>query len=228
MYAWSLTRALGGGRSWVDPVRSLLSMSARVRAPRDESERRMNSKTPFVVSLTLIASLAAVSCAAETPAAKEPGYGGKTATTKGPSCDPKVGALAPKLEIQSMNGGGKVSIAPGKVTLVDFWATWCEPCKDSFPKYQELYAKYKSKGLEVIAVSGDEEDTKKEIPGFVKKYGAKFPVGWDQGHPIAECWKPTGNPSAYIIDKKGVVRHIHTTWHAGDEKKIEEQIKALL
>ena len=185
-------------------------------------------KTSIVVTMTAIATVMFAGCAAE-PEAKQPSSAsssGTKPTTNGPSCDPKVGAKAPVLSIDSMNGGGKMAITPGKVTLVDFWATWCGPCQSSFPKYQDLYSKYKSRGFEIIAVSGD--DDKKEIPAFITKYRAKFPVGWDQGHEIASCWKPATNPTAYLIDKKGVVRHIHAEWHEGDEKKLEEQIKSLL
>ena len=148
-------------------------------------------------------------------------------TTEGPSCNPKEGAKAPALAIDSMNAG-KASIVPGKVTLIDFWATWCKPCEKSFPAYQALYTKYKGRGFEVIAVAVDEADTKAAIPGFIKKAGAKFPVGWDDGHTFADCWKPGGMPAAYIIDKKGVVRHIHEKWLDESEKQVEAQIKALL
>jgi peroxiredoxin len=178
-------------------------------------------KAPIAVVAVTIAALVLVACSAET---QQPTKTAKP-TTNGPSCDPKVGAVAPKLAID-VNGGGKASIATGKVTLVDFWAPWCEPCKASFPKYQDLYSKYKARGFEVIAIAVDDE--KNELPGFVKKYGAKFPVGLDRDHELAGCWKPANMPSSYIIDKKGVVRHIHNQWHPGDEAKVEEQIKALL
>ena len=186
-----------------------------------------NLKTPIVAAVAAIATLVLVGCPGETQTqtktvAKEPSS--TKTTTTGPSCDPKVGAMAPKLAIASANGNA--SIATGKVTLVDFWAPWCDPCKASFPKYQELYSKYKARGFEVIAIAVD--DDKNELPDFVKKYGAKFPVGLDKNHAIADCWKPGNMPSSYIIDKKGVVRHIHNMWKLGDEAKVEEQIKALL
>ena len=83
----------------------------------------------------------------------------------------KQGDKAPNFTIDSMNGAGKMTVAPGKVTIVDFWATWCEPCKKSFPKLQELYVKYKASGLEIVAVSVDDE--KNGIADFAKTQAAR-------------------------------------------------------
>ena len=190
-----------------------------------------NLKKPIVFALCATATVVLAGCAqTQTPSqqtTKEPASSGASgATTSGPSCNPKVGNKAPSLKIDSMSASGSASIAPGKVTLVDFWATWCKPCEKSFPRYQELYVKYKSQGFEVIAVSVDDE--KNDIPGFIKKTGAKFPIGWDKGHAFADCWKPGSMPSAYIVDKKGVVRHIHNVWTEAEAKEVEAQIKALL
>ena len=143
-----------------------------------------------------------------------------------PSGAVKVGDSAPTFSIDSLNGQGKVALATGKVTIVDFWATWCEPCKKSFPKYQELYVKYKASGLEIAAVSVDDE--KGSIPAFAKSHGAKFPVGWDNGKKIADQYKPENMPTAYVIDKQGVVRHVHKGYHDGEEKELEKEIKSLL
>lgn len=144
------------------------------------------------------------------------------------SCKGKidVGKPAATFSVSAVNGGGKISLEKGKVYVVDFWATWCEPCKKSFPKYQDLYTKYKASGLEIIAVSVDDE--KKDIPNFIRSYGAKFPVGWDEGHKIAECYSPSNMPSAYVIDKQGVVRHVHKGFSNDEEKALEKEIKALL
>ena len=157
--------------------------------------------------------------------------GGGGATSSGgegtkPSGAVKVGDKAPSFSIDSLNGQGKVALASGKVTIVDFWATWCEPCKKSFPKYQELYVKYKASGLEIAAVSVDDE--KGEIPGFAKTHGSKFPVGWDNGKKIAGQYKPESMPTAYVVDKTGVVRFVHKGYHDGEEKELEKEIKGLL
>jgi peroxiredoxin len=138
----------------------------------------------------------------------------------------KVGDKAPSFTLDSLNGQGKVALAPGKVTVVDFWATWCGPCQKSFPKYQELYVKYKASGLEIAAVSVDDE--KGAIPGFTKTVGAKFPVGWDNGKKVADQYKPENMPTAYVIDKQGVVRFVHKGYHDGEEKDLEKEIKGLL
>jgi peroxiredoxin len=139
---------------------------------------------------------------------------------------PEVGKSASAFTLSAVNGASKMAVEKGKVVLVDFWATWCEPCKKSFPKYQELYSKYKGSGFEILAVSVDEDS--KGIPDFIKSYGAKFPVGWDEGHKIAECYQPGTMPSAYVIDKNGVVKHVHTGYKDGEEKALEKEIKALL
>jgi peroxiredoxin len=154
---------------------------------------------------------------------KKGGPGKPEVTCKG---KPEIGKSASPFALSSVNGGNKIGVEKGKVVIVDFWATWCEPCKKSFPKYQELYVKYKSSGLEIVAISVDDE--KKDIPDFIKTHGAKFPVGWDEGHKIAECWQPPNMPSAYIIDKNGVIKHVHNKYKDGEEKEIEKEIKALL
>lgn len=157
--------------------------------------------------------------------------GGGAAETKGPNTaadGPSEGGgkKAPSLSVETVNGKGKIELAKGKVYIVDFWATWCEPCKKSFPKYQELYTKYQSSGLEIIAVSVDDEN--KGIEAFIKQHGAKFPVAWDEGHKIADQWKPESMPTAFVIDKEGVIRHVHAGYHDGEEAELDKEIKELL
>jgi peroxiredoxin len=172
-------------------------------------------------------------CPEEPATPQSAGAGDKNAPGGAFACKgkPEVGKPAAPFNLTSMNAAssGKVTIEPGKVVLVDFWATWCEPCRKSFPKYQELYVKYKASGLEIAAVSVDDDDKKKEIPGFAKEFSVKFPVGWDEGHKIADCYKPPGMPSAFLVDKKGIVRWVHEGFRGDDDaKKLEDTIKSLL
>ena len=116
----------------------------------------------------------------------------------------------------------------GKVVLVDFWGTFCEPCKKSFPKLQDLNTKYGASGLQIVGISEDEADDKDKIPTFADTYGAKFALGWDEDKSIARAYKPETMPSSFIIDKKGVIRYAHVGYHDGEEVEIEKEIQELL
>jgi peroxiredoxin len=142
-----------------------------------------------------------------------------------------VGNPAPDFSVKAVTGGsGSVSLKSlrGKVVLVDFWGTFCEPCKKSFPKLQDLNTKYAASGLKIIGISEDESEDKDKIPGFADTYGAKFTLGWDADKTIAKHYKPETMPSSFIIDKKGVVRYAHVGYHDGEEAEVEKEIKELL
>jgi cytochrome c biogenesis protein CcmG/thiol:disulfide interchange protein DsbE len=154
--------------------------------------------------------------------------GGETATAADAS-HPLLGNPAPVFTLDSANNKGKVSLAGlnGKVVIVDFWATWCEPCKKSFPKLQDLYVKYKASGLQIVALS--EDDDKGGIPEFGTSYGAEFPLLWDgPDKGVAGKWVPGAMPSTFILDRKGVVRFLHRGYHDGEEVEIEKEVKGLL
>ena len=137
-----------------------------------------------------------------------------------------VGKPAPDLSLQSLNGKGKISLdaLQGKVVVVDFWATWCAPCKQSFPKLEELSKKVGDKA-EIIGVSVDDE--KSGVAEFAKENGATFAIGWDENHEIAGRWKVGTMPTTFIVDATGTVRHIHDGYHDGETLLMEKEIFAL-
>jgi peroxiredoxin len=142
-----------------------------------------------------------------------------------------VGQAAPDFSTLALvNGKGKVALGElrGKVVLVDFWGTFCEPCKKSFPKLEELHGKYAASGLRIVGISEDDPDDKGKIPGFASSFGAKFTLAWDEDKSIARSYKPDTMPSSFLIDKKGVVRYTHAGYHDGEEAVIEKEIKELL
>jgi thiol-disulfide isomerase/thioredoxin len=175
---------------------------------------RFSGSIVFLLSL----SAALLGCPKEDDASSS--SGGTTSAGSG------GGNPAATFSVDQLNGQGKVALQSGKVMIIDFWATWCEPCKKSFPKLQELYLKYKASGLEIAALS--EDDDKGGIVEFAKTYGAKFPVGWDGDKNIAKKYQPKSMPSTFIVDRKGVIRFVHTGYHDGEEVEIEKEIKSLM
>jgi len=127
-----------------------------------------------------------------------------------------VGKLAPSLSIQSLNGKGAVSLSStaGKVTIVQFWATWCEPCKTSLSQLEALHKQSGGK-LEVIGISVD--DTTRGVADFAKAQGVSFPIAWDENHTLMWRWSVEKMPSTYVLDAKGTVRFIHETQKGKDD-----------
>jgi cytochrome c biogenesis protein CcmG, thiol:disulfide interchange protein DsbE len=142
-----------------------------------------------------------------------------------------VGNPAPNFQVKTVTEPKeKIALKDlrGQVVLIDFWGTFCEPCKKSFPKLQELSHRYGSSGLRVIGISEDEEEDKDKIPGFAETYGAKFALAWDRDKAIARLYKPETMPSSFIIDKDGIVRFAHVGFHDGEESQFENEVRGLL
>lgn len=112
----------------------------------------------------------------------------------------------------------------GKVIILDFWATWCPPCKIEIPYLIELYNKYKDDGLIVCGVG---IDRKPALESFVREYGINYLtlIGTQQ---IAQQWGIRAIPTTYILDKDGRIAFKHTGFAPGMESQFEEEIKGLL
>lgn len=138
-----------------------------------------------------------------------------------------AGSRAPGFSLKDFKGK-PVSLASlkGKVVLVDFWASWCAPCKKELPELNKLHAKYGSKGLVIIGVNIDEDV--KAAKRFLRKVPVDFPVVHDAAHSVAKSYAPPTMPSSYIIDRKGVIRHVQVGFKAKDAKVLEAQVKKLL
>lgn len=138
----------------------------------------------------------------------------------------EVGKAAPDLSIQTVNGKGQITISSlaGKVAVVDFWATWCGPCKQSFPKLEEI-AKQNSGKVAVVGISVDDDSS--GVADFAKSNGATFAIGWDDGHTIANRWKVDSMPTTYILDATGKVRFIHAGYHDGEADAIVKELATL-
>jgi peroxiredoxin len=179
----------------------------------------------------ILAALLASSALLVTAAGCGPAPEGKTPAGEGGGASGLVGKPAPDFSADSVTGEGPSSLkdAKGTVVILDFWATFCGPCKKSFPKYQALVEKFGGE-VNVLAVSVDEPDsvTKEQIVEFAKSTGVKFPVVWDKEQKAVKLYSPPTMPTSFVIDKEGVIRHVHAGYKDGEEDQIGEEVKALL
>lgn len=148
------------------------------------------------------------------------------------SAHPLNGNEAPNFELQlynsqteSLEGSTSLQSLRGRVVVLDFWATWCKPCKASFPKYQQLQAQY-GEQLAILAISEDDET--EGVSEFVAETGINFDVAWDPDKQVARRYQIQGMPTLFIIDKHGVVQNVHNGYRPGDEYQIGGSIEATL
>ncbi|HFE38035.1 MAG TPA: TlpA family protein disulfide reductase [Gammaproteobacteria bacterium] len=124
--------------------------------------------------------------------------------------------------------GGNISLADlkGNVVYVDFWASWCAPCRKSFPWMNEMHDKYASQGLKIIGISLD--GTQKSANNFLKKVPASFMIAYDTEGTTADAYNVQVMPTSYLIDRQGNLLFSHKGFRAKHKKKMEaEFVKAL-
>lgn len=137
-----------------------------------------------------------------------------------------VGQRAPAFEVPGGRGNIKLADLKGKVVYVDFWASWCAPCKQSFPWMNDMQAKYGPRGLQIIGVTVDKK--REDADKFLTGTPAKFAVAYDTTGKVAESYKPKGMPTSFLIGADGVVRAVHVGFREGDKAALEREIEAAL
>jgi peroxiredoxin len=134
---------------------------------------------------------------------------------------------APDFTLKSSTGSNvKLSEFRGRVVLVNFWATWCTPCKEELPFFNTLYRRYQNLGLEVLGVNIDK----------VSSHGAKmsaalglsFPVLFDPTGKTSNLYQIRTMPTTYVVAKDGTVRHVHWGFGPAEASRYESEIRALL
>lgn len=159
------------------------------------------------------------------PGAGSPSAGGDTTLPHGDDHE-LVGVQAPAFSLPAQVGGATADLAAasGKVVIVDFWATWCEPCKESFPLYQSLVDQHAG---DVVVIGVSEDDEPDGIEAFAAETGASFLLAWDEDKSVARQYKPESMPTSYFIDRGGIVRLVHGGFRSGDDETITQAVTAL-
>jgi peroxiredoxin len=141
------------------------------------------------------------------------------------AAQPRIGELAPEISLPDAKGNiVSLSSFKGKVVLLDFWASWCGPCRESIPSVVKLYNKYKAKGFEVVAVSIDSKRSQwvKAVKYFKMNYTSLLdPKGWQAD--VISSYNIEGIPATYLLDKEGKVVKIDAEGAA-----LESAVTALL
>lgn len=140
----------------------------------------------------------------------------------------EVGQSAPQFTLPTLKTDSPIALKQfaGKVVYLDFWASWCAPCKTSFPLLNKLHAKLKEQGFEVVAVNLDENKLLGEK--FLQEVPVDFTVLRDEKGEWADKYVVESMPTSFIIDKNGVVQKIHHGFTSDDIKELEAKITELL
>lgn len=135
---------------------------------------------------------------------------------------------APTFSLPLVLSAGTVDLEGlrGRVVYLDFWATWCAPCRKSFPWMDQMHERYKDEGLTIIAVSVDKKVA--PIEKFIALLQPGFMIAHDPGGDTAKAYQLRGMPTSFLIDRKGRIVQVHIGFRRKNQDKREDEIRELL
>jgi len=137
------------------------------------------------------------------------------------------GQAAPDFVLKSATGENlRLSEYRGDVVLINFWATWCGPCRQEMPLLDDLYGRYQRVGFNLLGVNID--DDSRRAMQMVQELGVKFPVLFDENKEVSKLYEVEAMPVTVLVDREGRVRHVHHGYKPGYEEKYLTEIRSLL
>lgn len=136
------------------------------------------------------------------------------------------GQVAPEFELPGRTGPVKLSDYKGKLVYLDFWASWCGPCKQSFPWMNDMQARYGDKGLRIVGVNVDKKPD--DATRFLSRTPARFDVVFDTEGKTPSAYGVKAMPTSYLIAPNGKVLAVHGGFREEDREKLEREIKQML
>ena len=134
---------------------------------------------------------------------------------------------APDFTLRAMDGPNmRLQEQRGRVVMINFWATWCGPCRQEMPHLNRLYEKYAPSGFVLMSVNVD--DDTRNAAEVAAKLGVKFPVLWDTDKKVSRLYDLATMPSTVLIDRDGKVRYVHRGYLNGYEDTYEKQVREML
>ena len=137
-----------------------------------------------------------------------------------------VGQVAPDFDLPGAGAPVKLSTMRGNVVYVDFWASWCGPCKQSFPWMNEMQAKYGAQGLTIVGISVDKK--RADAEAFLAGTPAKFTVAYDEKGVTPTAYQIKGMPSSYLVGRDGKVIATHAGFRDDERAALEAKLRAAL
>ncbi|RMF98095.1 MAG: TlpA family protein disulfide reductase [Gammaproteobacteria bacterium] len=134
---------------------------------------------------------------------------------------------APDFTLRDRNGQ-PVSLSDfrGQVVLINFWATWCGPCRKEMPLLEQLYQRYQSLGFTLLGVNVEEGDVDAEA--FLRETPVSFPVLFDPENRVSQLYDVSAMPSTVLVDRQGRLRFLHQGYQPGYENTYQDQIRLLV
>ena len=138
-----------------------------------------------------------------------------------------TGQPAPDFALKSSSGENlRLSEYRGDVVMINFWATWCGPCRQEMPLLDELYSRYERVGFTLLGVNIDDDSNR--AMDMIRELGVSFPVLFDADKSVSQLYEVGAMPVTVILDKEGNVRHIHHGYKPGYEEKYLDEVRSLL
>lgn len=136
-------------------------------------------------------------------------------------------APAPDFSLPARDGGTvSLSGLKGQVVLINFWATWCGPCRKEMPLLEQIAKKYGPLGFTLLGVNVEEDSRLSEV--FLKDVPVSFPILLDPANGVSKLYDVAAMPSTVIVDRQGRVRYVHQGYQPGDEGKYQDMVRTLL
>ena len=143
---------------------------------------------------------------------------GRSASGAGNAGDPVPGQLAADFTLKTLDGGEiTLSDLRGQPVLINFWASWCGPCRREMPELVRVYANHKDKGFIVLALNLTHQDALPAVAAFVEEFRIPFPVLLDEAGEVTKLYQLRGIPVSVFVDRTGVVRRVYTGAMTGDQ-----------
>jgi thiol-disulfide isomerase/thioredoxin len=134
---------------------------------------------------------------------------------------------APDFTLQSSTGENvRLAEQRGQVVMLNFWASWCGPCRKEMPLLDEMSKRYSAAGFVLYGVNVEEDNT--DAKKLLKELGVSFPVLFDTESKASSLYNVDAMPTTVVIDKKGEIRYVNRGYKAGDENKYRDQIRELI